>query len=410
MFVRLALVLTLGFGQIPQARSADWPQWRGPKGDGISPETDLAQSWPKNGPKVLWKEPLGGGYAQVVVAQGRLFVHTARNKKEEIVRCLDPATGKELWHHTYPCDYDRHPTLNGRYDSGPRATPAARDGRVFTVGTTGIVLCLDAATGKKIWQADLLKIAQARCPKFGHCSSPLIVGPLLFVHPGGTKGNSVAALHAQDGTLAWQALDDAIACASPIHFDHQDSPQVVYFTGAGAVGLAPQSGKVLWRYPWESGFEPHCSTPIHAHGKVFVSSTHGLGGAVFQLNPAGVPKTVWKSAVMENQFSTSVLTEGHLYGFSGKRLRCVNFATGKKHWDHKGLGRGTLIAADGKLIVLGEYGELVLADADPNAYVEKGRCQSLEGECVTAPALADGRLFVRNERTLVALDLKQPGP
>jgi outer membrane protein assembly factor BamB len=344
----------------------------------------------------------------MAVAGGRLFTHTARAKKEEVVLCLDPATGKQLWRHAYPCDYNRYATLIEGADHGPRATPAVDGERVYTIGTTGILLCLEARTGKQLWRRELLKIASRSCPPRGYCSSPLVVGKHVYVHPGGSKGNSVAALDKKDGRLVWQALDDPLGHATPVWLEFEGTPQVLFFTGRGAVAVAPRDGRLLWRYPWTTQPDHQVATPIYSAGKVFLSSGQGIGGAVFRLGKGQRPETVWKTNVMQCRYATPVLYKGKLYGFSEGRLRCVDFASGERHWDKAGLGKGTLLLADGMLIVLGERGHLVLAEATPKRYVEKARCKPLDDVCLTAPALADGRLFIRNARLLLALDLRAP--
>jgi outer membrane protein assembly factor BamB len=401
----LTLILALGVLLPPDKTSGDWPQWRGPNRDGVSPETNQLREWPEDGPPVLWKVRLGGGFSSVAVARGRVFVHTAKDKKEEIVLCLDAATGDELWRYAYPCDYNRAVTLVESSDSGPRATPAVDGDCVYTIGTTGIVLCLASESGKKIWEADLRTIGGRTCPPRGYCSSPLVVGDHVYVHPGGAKGNSIVALNKKDGSVVWTALDDPIAHATPTYVDAAGKPQVIYFTGRGAVAVAPKDGKLLWRYDWRTEANCNCASPIHHDGRVFISSATGSGGALLKLNDDAGPELVWKNLVMQNQYSTSVLVDGHLYGFSNTRLRCVEFATGKAVWDQSGLGKGTLLAADGMLVLLGEKGNLVLAEATPKGYRERGRCKPLDGVCLTAPALAGGRLFVRNENLLVALDV-----
>jgi outer membrane protein assembly factor BamB len=392
----------------PQAPAVGaWPQYRGPHQDGVSRETGLAREWPAGGPKVLWKRPLTGGYSSVAVADGRLYTQT-KEKNEEIVLCLDAGTGRTLWEFRYPCDYDEHPTMDQRFKSGPRATPTIDGEHVYTLGTTGLLHCLAAKTGKKVWQRDLLELAKRKIPEFGYCGSPLIVGDRLFVHPGGEQGNSLAALHKKDGRVLWQALDDPIGYSTPIHITFNGAPQLIHFTARGAVAVTPDAGKLLWRYDWKTDFDLNVAMPIYADGKVFLSSNYGRGCALLQLKPAGDPEEVYTSLVMQNHFNTSVLFEGHLYGFSNDRLRCVEFATGRMKWDKTGLRRGSLLIADGHLIALGERGELVLAEATPKAYVEKSRFQALDGICWTVPVLAGGRLYVRNERQLIAFNVTRP--
>jgi len=404
-------MVSFAAGSMRPARAEDWPCWRGSHRDGISRETGLLTQWPKGGPRQLWKVQLSGGFSSVAVAEGRLFTQTKENN-QEIVLCLEPATGKELWRYAYDCDYKAHPTFTGGgyppSRTGPRATPVVDGARVYALGATGILHCLEAKTGKVVWQQELLKLAGRTCPSHGYCGCPLVVGERVYVDPGGPKGKSIAALDKNDGKVIWQTLDDAIGHATPVWALVAGAPQVIYFTGAGAIGVAPENGKLLWRYPWKTQFDLNIATPIYADGKVFISSNYGTGAAVFRLSDKPTPETVWKALTMQNHFSCSILHEGALYGFSEQRLRCVNFETGKVQWDKVGgLGRGSLVLADGMLILLGEHGQLVLAKATPTEYTEVSRCQILDAKALTwtVPVLSGGRLFVRNENTLLALEV-----
>jgi outer membrane protein assembly factor BamB len=396
------------------AKAEDWPCWRGPRRDGISRETGLLKEWPRGGLKQLWKADLSGGFSAVAVAGGRVFTQT-KEKNQEVVLCLDAASGRELWRYRYDCDYGAHPSFTGggrpQARTGPRSTPAVDGDRVYCLGATGILLCLEVKKGKKVWRQDLLKIGGRNCPSHGYCSCPLVVGDRLYVHPGGPKGKSIAALDKKTGNVIWQALDDGAGCGTPVWAEAGGAPQLIFFTARGAVGVAPKDGKLLWRYPWKTRFDLNIATPIYADGKVFISSNYGTGGALFRLTAKGTPETVWKKLTMQNHFSTSVLYRGHLYGFSDSRLRCVEFATGKVKWDKTGLGKGSLVIAGGRLIVLGDHGELVLAEATPDKYAPISQCQVFDRETLTwtVPVVSGGRLFVRSENALLALDVSGKG-
>ena len=401
------LVISLVLLIVPLVGADDWPNWRGPNHDGISRETGLLTAWPEQGPKVLWKVELIGGYSSVAVAGGRLFTQS-RDATDETVLCFDAASGTRLWEFRYPCDYEDHKEhLDQRFKSGPRATPAVDSGRVYTIGTAGDLFCLEAATGRKIWHRNLIQMARRTIPEYGYCNSPFIVGERLFVHPGGRSGDSIAALDKTDGSILWQSLDDKIGWATPIHYRFNPGApgQLVYFTAFGPVAVSPDDGKLLWRHEWRTEFDLNVAAPIYSDGRLFISSNYGRGGALLRLVPHGNPEVVWQNQSMANHFSCSVLWDGHLYGFSNARLRCVEFDTGKIRWDKPGLGRGSLLLVDGHLIALGEDGTLVLAQAAPQEYVEKGRWQALEGTCWGVPVLANGRLYVRHDTRLLALEV-----
>jgi outer membrane protein assembly factor BamB len=392
------------------AKAEDWPCWRGPRQDGISLETGLSMHWPKEGPRRLWKVELSGGFSSVAVAEGKLFTQT-KEKNQEIVLCLEAASGKELWRFSYDCDYGAHRSFTGggmpKSRTGPRATPTVDGDRIYSVGATGILLCLDAKTGKKVWQQDLLKIADRSCPSHGYCGCPLVMGDRVYVQPGGPKEKSIVALDKKDGSVVWAALDDPPGEGTPVWAEMDGIAGIIFFTGKGAVCVAPKDGKLLWRYPWTTRYDLNIATPIWADGKVFISSNYGTGCALFRPKAQGEPETLWKSPSMQNHFSTSVLYQGNLFGFSERRLRCVDFQTGNIRWDKTGLGRGSVVVADAHLILLGDDGQLVLANADPANYQEICRCQVFEPGTLTwiVPVLSDGRLFVRSQYALVALDL-----
>jgi outer membrane protein assembly factor BamB len=403
--------LSLAIFAVWPVKAEDWPCWRGPRLDGISRETGLLKQWPKDGPKQLWQVKLSGGFSSVVVADGKLFTQT-REKNQEVVVCLEAATGQECWRYRYDCDYAAHPTFTGggmpSSRTGPRATPVVDRDRVYSLGATGILHCLESKTGKKVWRQDLLRIAERDCPSHGFCGSPLVMGDRVFVETGGSKGKSIAALNKDDGSIVWQTLDDPIGQATPVWVDAGSSSQIIFFTGAGAIGVAPRDGKLLWRYPWKTRFDLNIATPIYADGRVFVSSNYGSGAAVFRLTDKSAPETIWKSPAMQNHISTSVLYEGYLYGFSEQRLRCVDFQTGEVKWDKIGLGKGTLVIADGHLIVVGDHGQLVLARASADAYAEISRSQVFDKDTLTwtVPVVSGGRLFVRSQNALSAFDLR----
>ena len=319
---------------------------------------------------------------------------------------------KKSGNYRYDCEYGAHPSFTGggmpKSRTGPRATPTVDNGCVYTLGATGILLCLDAKTGNKIWQQDLLKIGDRKCHTHGYCNCPLVVGTRVYAQPGGQAGKSLAALDKNDGHVVWTSLDDPLGQATPVWAEVNGIPEVIFFTGKGAVGVTPQDGTLLWRYAWTTRYDLNIATPIYADGKVFISSNYGTGASVFRLKDHGEPETLWKSPAMQNHFSSSVLYQGNLYGFSERRLRCVDFQTGKIRWDKVGLGRGSLVVADGHLILLGDDGQLVLARANPDEYSEVCRCQVFDKGTLTwiVPVLSDGRLFVRSESQLVALELR----
>jgi hypothetical protein len=391
----------------------EWPQWRGPRRDGVSAETGWLKDWPPQGPKVLWQVEGGDGYSALAVAGGRVYtlVREKPEREQEAVLCLDAESGAEKWRYAYPCSY-RH-----RWGNGPRSTPAVDGPYVYTVGATGIFHCLEAATGRVVWSHDLLKEFEAPNLQWGTAFSPLVEGDLVFTMSGGPDGNSLAAFDKRSGGLKWKALDDPAGYSSPIAVTAAGVRQVVFFTGKNLVGVSPQDGKLYWSYPWETKDGVNAATPISWGDYLFISSGYGKGCALLKVEKDGADglqvKRVYENNLMRNHFSGCVLYKEHLYGFTDPGiLTCMEFRTGvcdpsaRRGWQQRGFGKGSLMAADGHLIILGEEGRLALAEATPEGYREKASCRIFHDRSWTVPVLADGRLYLRDQQQIVCLDLR----
>src|SRR5262245_25458198 len=309
------------------------------------------------------------------------------------------------------------------YNAGPRATPTVHDGRVYTVGATGVFLCLETAPAggkaKLLWRHDLMKEFNARTPRWGVACSPLIVGDLVIVQPGGTKG-SIAAFNRRTGEREWTALEDPSGYSSPVFATAAGVRQVICFTARRMVGLRPADGSLLWEYDWATQYDANIATPIVAGDYVFLSSDYQSGCALLELSPDGdgvkaKPVYVRRDKVMRNQFSTCVRHGDYLYGFDvvghgGEvgHLKCINLRTFKEEWEAKDLQKGCLLYADGHLLVLTERGDLALVEATPKEYRRKTRATVLgRRETWALPALAGGRLYLRDNEKLLCLDLKK---
>jgi outer membrane protein assembly factor BamB len=390
----------------------EWPQWLGPRRDGASTETGLLTAWPADGPKVLWRRRCGDGYSAVAVVGGRLYTMEQAGNDEAVI-CLDAATGDEVWRHAYPCKFENDQGW------GPRSTPTVEGGRVYAVGATGIFHCLDAATGEQKWRHDLLGSPRSNL-RWGASFSPLVEGDLVITNPG-ASGGSVVAFDKEDGRLVWKALDDPAGYSSPIAVTAAGVRQVVVFTGKALVGLAPADGAVCWRYPWETDHGVNAATPLHFRARVgdatddylFISSGYGKGCAVIKVRPGltGSPEvaTVYAGEQMCNHFASCVRHKDHLYGFHEGLLACMDLRTGKVAWTQQGFAKGSLLVADGHLIVLGEKGQLALVEATPEGYREKASFDVTRRRCWTVPVLAGGRLYVRHQKEIVCLDLRPSG-
>ena len=398
----LPLLVAIGAAAATAVAGTDWPQWRGPNRDGVSAESGWQTAWPKTGPERLWNVSVGKGFSGVAVAEGRLF--TMGNKGgTDTVYCLDSGTGRQLWKHSYSC--------RSGTDAGPRVTPTVDGNRAYTLSREGHLFCFDASTGRIIWSKAASRDLAAKIPTHGLACHPLVVGKMLILELG-AKGGSVVAFNKTNGGVIWQSGFEDVGYSSPVVQNMGGGPSVVVFTGSAVVGMRAADGHVLWRYKWKVDYQCAIATPIVSGDKVFVSSGYGMGCALLRVRP-GRPEVLWKHKQMSNHFNSCVLWKGHLYGFDGDErskykpsLKCLAFDTGKVKWSQDGLGKGSLIIADGKLIVLSERGELVIAEATPRGFSEISRAKVLNGKCWTAPVLACGRIYCRNHQgDLVCLNV-----
>lgn len=384
------------------AAAGDWPRFRGPAYDGISKETGLLDAWPETGPRERWRVTLGAGYAGLAVAGGRLYTLHAEDTGT-YATARDVADGQEVWRHRLDRRWD------DRMGNGPRATPTVDGGRVFVLSGRGTLAALDRVTGSPEWTVDLVETYGARIPQWGVAASPLVDGDRLIVQAGGKDGRSVVALDKATGKTVWTALDDKPGYAAPIVATLAGRRQLLVFTGEALVGLDPENGRALWREPWKTSYDVNAATPIPlGDDRVFVSSGYDTGAAVFRIERAGDglrSTAVWRERAMKNQFSSSVLRDGKIYGFDDKTLKCIDAATGATLWRARGFGHGSLLWADGKLVVLGDAGNLALVRATPDAYEPLAEFQLFRGKTWTVPTLSGGVLYVRDENELVALNV-----
>ena len=374
-----SLALTLA------AHADDWYRWRGPDANGISKETGWSTQWPVEGPKQLWKAKVGIGFASFAVSQGRAYT-TGNTKDTDTVFCFDARTGAQLWKYDYPAKLDAK-----YYEGGTSATPTVDGDRVYTFSKRGVIHCLDAAQGNLIWTKNLAEALKAKMPTWGFAGSVLIAGDLAILN----IGSAGAALDKKTGTVVWSSDDEESGYSTPVPFDAGGERAVILAIKEDVVALRVKDGKELWRYPWKTEYDVNAADPVVSGAKVFISSGYKHGGALLDVS-RGSPQLVWENKNMRNQFNSCVLWSGHLYGVDDNQLRCLAFDTGEVKWTDKISGKGSLMLADGKLIVLSEKGELFVAEASPAGFKPRSRAQVLGGKCWTTPVLANGRIYCRN--------------
>jgi outer membrane protein assembly factor BamB len=385
------------------AAAADWPNWRGPDHNGVSPETGWISKWPADGPRQLWKASVGTGFSSIAVAKGRAC--TVGNRQDvDTVYCFDAETGSNLWKYSYACPAD--PNL---YEGGPSATPALDGDRVYAVSKKGGLYCLDAEKGAVVWSKNVAGEAGAALPMWECAGSALVRGNLIILDIGAAG----VALDKNTGQVVWSSGKESGGYSTPVPASFDGTPAVVIVSWQTVFGVEIKSGRQLWSLPWKTQFNLNIADAIVSGDDVFVSSGYDRGASVVRVKGATV-KVVWENRNLRNHISSSVLVGGYLYGVDGgvndsgvATLKCLDFATGNERWDYKGLGGGALMVADHKIIMLSDKGELVVADATPEGFNPISRAQILGGKCWTVPTLANGRIYCRNAKgDLVCLDVK----
>ncbi|MEK0449247.1 MAG: hypothetical protein RL088_1515 [Verrucomicrobiota bacterium] len=382
------------------ASAADWPHYRGLKMDGSTVET--VAPWSAEGPKELWRVQVGTGCASMTVVGNRLFTAGYRNG-QEVVQCLDVATGKEVWSHGWEAKLGDY-----LFEGGPRATPTIDDGRLFMIGGDGHVACLDAATGKPIWTKHLVKDFGGKRMDWGFCASPTIDGDRVLIDCGG-PGASTIALDKKTGATIWKSGDDEAGYGSIVVGMVDGKKTAVGFKAGALTGQAAEDGKPLWRFEWETAWKVNAVTPLIVDDLIVFSSAYNHGAAAVRVT-GGEPKRVWFTKDLYAQFNSPVHHKGALYAIDGEvgkksALVCLDVKTGDEKWRARNVKNGSLILVGEKLLVLSEIGELILADASPAAFKEIApRKKVLTGRCWVQPVLANGVIYCRNNNgELVAL-------
>jgi outer membrane protein assembly factor BamB len=402
--VLVALVPAGPHGQRPPI--TDWPQWRGPERSGISRETGLARQWPAGGPPLQWSTSnLGAGYGSVAVSGGRVFVQGLRGR-ESVVASLDSRDGRVVWTRALG------PGGSNDRGSGPRSTPTVDGDRLFVLTERGDLACLRAQDGGVVWQRNVLQDFGGRNIPWLLSESPLVDGDRVIVTPGGRDAGMVA-LDRATGKTVWTAreLGDEAGYASAIVADVQGVRTVMTLTAEAGVGVRASDGKLLWRDPSAANDTANAATPVFFDNKVFYTSSYGTGGSLLTLTAKGGEvraQQVYFTRDMQNHHGGVIALGGTLYGFHNNIFVAMDLATGRTLWRDRSVGKGSLVHADGRFYILGEDHVAGLAEATPGGYLERGRFRiaDLGWPSWAHPAVSGGRLYIRNQGTLAAYDIR----
>ena len=393
--------------------SQNYPQFLGPDRNGIVQGVKLARDWSERPPQLLWRQPIGAGWSAFAVVGSSAITQEQRGEYEMVV-CYDLHSGREQWSHS---DHDRYEATPAGV--GPRATPTIVEDRVYTLGATGILNCLDLATGERIWSEDILYDNDAELASWGMSGSPLVLDDLVVVSAGGREGKSLVAYHKDTGEPVWRGGSDPAGYSSPLITTLAGVPQILIFNYGSVAAHDPSSGKVLWQHPWSSSYSECVAQPVPLPGdRVFVSSAYGIGCKLFQIardaDSQLTAALVWETPRLKAKFTNVIHRDGYIYGLDDGVLVCLDLADGQRKWKRGRYGHGQIILVDGPdgvknqsslLLVSAESGDILLVEVNPNESKELARFPALEDKTWNNPALAGQYLLVRNDREAACYEL-----
>ena len=393
----------------PAARGGDWPQILGPARNGVAAADErLAAAWPAAGPREVWRRPVGAGYAGLAVVGTRaILFHRAADR--EVVEALDAATGATLWQADWPTRFQ--PQVGG--GAGPLCTPVVQAGTVITYGAQGVLAAHDLTTGRQRWVRETHREFSAPEGYFGAGSTPLVIGDRVIVNVGGRGDAGIVAFALDTGATVWQRTAEAASYSAPVAVDVAGVPHALLVTRLSCLLVDAATGEVRWRFPFgQRGPTVNAATPLVLGGdRLLVTSAYGIGCVCAAFDGAAATP-LWQGAgPLASQYCTPVLVGDHLYGVDGRddlppaEFVCVEAATGREAWRERLDAYGTLLVADGKLVVAKTDGELLLVRPDATRLEVLARCRPLAGTVRALPALAAGRLYLRDDATLTCLSV-----
>ncbi len=384
-----------------------WTGFRGPQREGIYTEQAINTAWNTTPPKLLWRQPIGGGYASFAVADGLAYTIEQRRAMEVVV-AYELQTGRQVWTNAWAAEFRE--SIGG---DGPRATPTWADGRLYAQGANGELRCLDAQSGALIWRHDITKEYGAPLLEYGCAVSPLVVDDLVVILPGATNGHSMVAYDRETGALRWASGDDRQAYVSPTVVTLAEERQILVVAAKRVMGVAIADGRVLWSFPWgEPLMGRNIAQPVVWNGnRVMVSAGYFVGSTameVTQVKGAFQARELWKNRNLKNKFSSSIYWQGHVYGLDEEILTCIEADTGERKWKDGRYGYGQIIMTEGHLIILCGNGDLALVKATSERHEEVARVPAIKGKTWNHPVIADGKLLVRNLFEMACFDLSKP--
>lgn len=412
-------------------RAEEWPQWRGPRNDGIVRHEKVAESWPVDGPTKLWQADVGIGFSSPVAVDGKVYLLAMENDKDTTY-AFDADKGTALWKHTADSLYtgEMPREAMARDWTGSRASPVVEGGRLYTYGMRGDLVCRELATGKPVWHVNIVNETDTRPITWGQGSNPLIDGDSIYVQ-GGINGPTVVCVNKKTGKLIWQSENlppdttfddpegygkgemDKGGYARPVIVDVQGTKQLIVFGGEALWAFEPKTGKTIWSHPWMTQYDVNAATPIYHDGRLFITSAYGKPPArcaQFELSPMGA-KPVWTNNQLTAKYQPPILDAGHLYGNSEGAVRCLRWSDGKTVWtakDRIDQGGSIVRIAPDKLLMFSQTGKATLARATPEKYEKLAEFQAVEraGNNVwSTPLVYRGKMYVKGRNDFVCYDI-----
>ena len=388
-------VLTAIFAFPPQGH-ADWPNFRGPRHDGISTETGLKTEWAKTLP-LVWERNVGSAFSSFAAIGDRIYTCGTAGKKQ-VLYCLSADTGKILWQQPIEEEFPQE------FGDGTRATPTVDGDRVYILGARGTLLCVNATSGAEIWRAQF-----SHAPTWAYSGSVLIEGNLAIAAAGKKEG-ALVAFNKTTGKPVWKCGKDPVGYATPYPFTFEGGRYIAGFTGNSLILAEARTGRLVYRRKWSTDWGVNAAAPVFHDGHLWIGSGYRTGCGLLKLRKDGDTLTadvVWKSKVIASKFQSPVLHQGNLYTSDQKDLVCVDFLTGQERWRRPRIKHGTVVLADEHLYLLSEGGQLQIADVSPAGFEPTTTADILSGRCWTVPVLHRGRLYARNLERVVCFDLHE---
>jgi outer membrane protein assembly factor BamB len=391
----------------PAAPLPYWTGFRGPRRDGHYTEQPIRVDWPTNGLPLLWKQPCGGGYAAFSIANGLAFTLEQRGEYEVAVAYL-VESGREVWTNSW---FARFSEIHS--DEGPRTTPEYSEGQLFVLGAKGELRCLNATNGQTIWRKNIVEDNGGKIPEYGIVPTPLIVDEKLIVQNYSTPHHSVTCYNKRDGSLIWTTGSTTMGYASPMLMTNDGQRQVVFGGRPFIFALRLEDGAECWQARWHilNNERPVAQPLLVSSNRILFSASYMTGGTLFEISPTNgsfVANEIWKSRRIKTRFAAAVLHEGYVYGLDEDILTCIDVTTGEQKWKDGRYGYGQVLLASGHVIIMCADGDLALVKATPEKHEELARFPALKGKTWNVPAIANGRLLVRNFAEMACFDISVP--